>query len=295
MRRVLALLLVVLAAAAPAEARHRHRAARPVPELIVTSDLAEPVAAALAEARAGRRVIVVFDIDNTLLTTPQDLGGDAWFNRQKANGADFDALIADNTLLLEATRMTPTQPDAATLVGQLQTHHVAVYALSARSLTLRGPTEAALKAAGIDLSNAPECGPPLCTRRGTLGDRQIAAAERRLGMKAPAAPWRDVSVSDGVMLVAGQDKGVMLHLLLSSLGRRYDDVVFVDDTLQNVSDVQKAAPTLPARLHPYSYRRLWPDAAAFAADAQRQAKAQDDLDALRAQLCVAVQSDLCRP
>ncbi len=286
-------MLAVMTPSADARAHRHHRMARPVLPYAATRDLAEPVQAALAAAKAGRRVIVVFDIDNTLLTTPQDLGGDAWFAWQKSKGADVDSLIADNTLLLEATRMQPTQPDTAALVGDLQGRHIAVYALSARGETLRGATEAALHDNGIDLSPAPECGPPLCTRRGNLADTQVRAAERRLGMSPQAQPYHDVSVSDGIMLVSGQDKGVMLHLLLASLGRRFDDVFFVDDTLQNVQAVEAAAPTLPARLHAYSYQRFWDDAAAFSADAARQQKAQDDLAGLKVKLCAAVRSAVC--
>ncbi|MEI9904870.1 MAG: DUF2608 domain-containing protein [Asticcacaulis sp.] len=80
---------------------------------------------------------------------------------------------------------SPTQPDTAALVGDLQARHVAVYALSARGNLLRGATEAVLHDNGIDLSPAPECGPPLCTRRGNLADTQVRAAERRLGMTPP--------------------------------------------------------------------------------------------------------------
>ncbi|MEI9904869.1 MAG: hypothetical protein WDN06_13550 [Asticcacaulis sp.] len=67
-RRFLLCLAVLAVLAPPADARaHRHhRVARPVLPYAATRDLAEPVQAALAAAKAGRRVIVVFDIDNTL-------------------------------------------------------------------------------------------------------------------------------------------------------------------------------------------------------------------------------------
>ncbi len=85
----------------------------------------------------------------------------------------------------------------------------------------------------------------------------------------------------------------MLHLLLASLGRRFDDVFFVDDTLQNVQAVEAAAPTLARAPACLQLPALLDDAAAFSADAARQEKAQDDLAGFKVKLCAAVQSAVC--
>jgi hypothetical protein len=293
----LGLAALTMTAALPAEAKKRHRATwQPVPAYTSVTDLAAPVQAALAAKARGRKVIVVFDIDNTLLTMPQDLGSDTWFNWQKAqdgSGDAFDALLRSNSLFLQASTMTPTQPDSAALVRQLQAAGIPVYALSARGSYLRGSTEAALKANGIDLSRAPECGPPLCIRRGDLRDREIRYAARWVGLKLPAGTYREITVSDGVMLVSGQDKGVMLNLLLRSLPVRYNDVYFVDDTFHNIENVQKAAPWITAKVHPYSYERYWPDAEAFMKDAGRQAKSDAEFANIKASLCAAVRAHIC--
>jgi len=300
-RILTALVLVALTFAAPVDAKPHHRQPRSIPAYISTTDLTDPVQAALAAHAKGRRVMVVFDIDNTLLTMPQDLGSDTWFNWQRSlddtstpqGQQAFADLIARNSTLLELSRMRPTQPDTPALIARLQAAHIPVYALSARSTDLRGATEDALAAAGIDLSGAPECGPPLCTRRGKLTDREIRAAARRIGMKLPAQPFLPVTVSDGVAMVTGADKGLILHLLLASLPDRYDDVFFVDDTFQNVRNVQAAAPLIPARVHPYSYERFWPDAAAFMQDPARQAKTTQDYSRFRETLCSVMQAALC--
>lgn len=294
--------LIAALAAVPADAKkpriHRH----PVPAYISVTDLTDPVQAAIKARAQGRNVIVVFDIDNTLLTMPQDLGGDAWFNWQKSletpgtpeGDAAFAELIRNNSLFLQTSRMVPTQPDAPALITRLQAAHIPVYALSARSSDVRGPTEAALRASGIDLHNAPECGPPLCTRRGALGDGQIRHAARMIGLRLPDKPYANITVSDGVMMVTGQDKGVMLNLLLRSLkGGLYSDVFFVDDTFRNIENVQKAAPYIAAWVHPYSYERYWPDAKAFMSDTERQAKAQADFTAVQTSLCAAVRATIC--
>ncbi|MFT4076813.1 MAG: DUF2608 domain-containing protein [Asticcacaulis sp.] len=290
-------LMLLLAAAVLACASSPMAAPRPQPAYISVTDLATPVDAALAAQAKGRRVMVVFDIDNTLLTLPQDLGSDTWFNWQgtrDSSEAGFQALLVNNSALLQLTTMTPTQPDAAAQVKRLQAAGIAVYALSARGSDLRGATETALKANDIDLSAAPECGPPLCVRRGNLTDAEIRQAAKKARITVQAKPYRPVTVSDGVMMLSGQNKGVMLGLLLKSLkGRGYDDIYFVDDTFQNIRNVQGAAPEIKPEIHPYSYERLWPETAAFMADPARQAKTDTDLKAVRDSLCEAIRAVLC--
>ncbi|ESQ84788.1 hypothetical protein AEAC466_06950 [Asticcacaulis sp. AC466] len=286
--------LIAALACLPAAAK---AAQKPQPAYTSVTDLANPVDAALAAHAQGRRVLVVFDIDNTLLTMPQDLGSDTWFNWQQTRDkseAGFQALLLNNTALLQLSTLSPTQPDAAQQVRRLQTAGIAVYALSARGSDLRGATEAALKANGIDLSSAPECGPPLCVRRGNLGDAEIRRAAKRARISVQTKPYRPVTVSDGVMMLSGQDKGVMLGILLKSLkGHRYTDVYFVDDTFQNVRNVQAAAPEMKADIHLYSYERLWPATAAFMADPARQTKTDSDFKAVRDSLCNAIRATLC--
>lgn len=304
LHRYLALfILALLALTSPADAQTHRARFHPhaIPNYQSVNDLGIPVQAAIAAARQGKRVLVVFDIDNTLLTMPQDLGSDTWFNWQKSlddpstpqGKAAFQKLITDNAALLQLGQMVPTQPDTAVLIDSLQAAHIPIYALSARGSDLRGATEGALARAGIDLSSAPECGPPLCVRRGKLSDAQIRAAARRLHLKVQAQPFYPVTVSDGVMMASGQDKGFLLHLLLSSLPARYTDVYFVDDTFHNITDVQAAAPLISARIHPYSYERFWPDAADFMKDQARQIKATEDFSHVKETLCSAMQAALC--
>lgn len=300
-RFLTALALAALTFVTSADAKPRHRPPHPVPAYLSVTDLTDPVRAALDARAKGRRVIAVFDIDNTLLTMPQDLGSDTWFTWQRSlddpatpqGRQAFADLIARNSILLELGQMTPTQPDTAALIARLKAAHVAVYALSARGTDLRGATETALARAGIDLSGAPECGPPLCRKRGSLGDRDIRAAARRIGLKLPDTPFAPVTVSDGVVMATGGDKGLILHLLLASLPGRYDDVFFVDDTFQNIRNVQTAAPLIGARVHPYSYERFWPDAKAFAQDATRQQKTTEDYSRFQDTLCSVMQAALC--
>ncbi len=116
-----------------------------------------------------------------------------------------------------------------------------------------------LARAGIAFPRAPECGPPLCVRRGTLPPETVLAAARQVLGEAELArldfdKGRPVGVSDGVMNAAGLHKGVMLRVLLASLGRDYDAVIFVDDARKNVDHVADAAAAMPQQVTVYHYR-----------------------------------------
>ena len=44
----------------------------------------------------------------------------------------------------------------------------------------------------------------------------------------------------GIMYLAGQDKGVALRCVLTHSAQHYDKILFVDDTLKNNLDMEKA-------------------------------------------------------
>jgi hypothetical protein len=264
-----------------------------------TSDLKEAVDAALMDKAKGRRVLVVFDIDNTLLTVSHDLGSDAWFAQKSGQTSEAarEAMFRDSNLLLNAARMDKTQSDADALVAALQTAHIPVFAMSARDPALRGSTERELKRNGIDLSAAPECGPPLCVGRGNITPERLKAALSKLKLKMPDRPLRYVTVSDGVVLLQGQDKGKFLHLLIHSLGDKrtkpFDDIYFIDDTPHNIEAVVRAAPYLHGRVHIFQYDRMAEKVSAYKASTERQTKAESDLESIRTAMCTTMAAVIC--
>ncbi|MBT8057510.1 MAG: DUF2608 domain-containing protein, partial [Gammaproteobacteria bacterium] len=94
--------------------------------LAATEDLSMVADEALQLAdRLGReQVLVVFDIDNTLLAMEQGLGSDQWYywQRDLAASDPCSGMLVDDRLKVQgalffASAMRPTQPDAA---AQLQ-------------------------------------------------------------------------------------------------------------------------------------------------------------------------------
>lgn len=69
-----------------------------------------------------------------------------------------------------------------------------------------------------------------------ISHKVLSEVERE---RLPDEP-RSISYADGVMMVAGQDKGIMLRLLLASTDAAIDAVVFVDDGAGNVVNVDQA-------------------------------------------------------
>lgn len=263
-----------------------------ITDLKVATDLAHSL-----KADKSKRVLVVFDIDDTLLTVPGDLGSEGWLGGKldEAKGEQRDVILYEQTLWLTLAGLKPTQDDGPQRVRDLQSAGIPVYTLSARGSELRGATERALMAVGYDFSMAPECVKPLCTRRGRLGDDEIRKAAQKLKVALPEGPHRDITVSDGIMLAAGQDKGEMVQLLAASIAKKpFTDIVFVDDSRRNIDDVVRAATTTSKiTFHVFRYEKIWPRNVDLHDNPARLKAADAQSDAIRASLCAAFDSVLC--
>jgi len=228
-----------------------------------TDDLGVVVADALEmSARFGKQhVLVVFDIDNTLLAMEQDLGSDQWYDWQKELQAEdpCSGMLVSNRLAVQgalyfASAMRLTQPDAADLIGQLQQEGLSVIALTSRGAEFRLQTFRELRRNDISLwSNA------LPPRHG-YPETFI-----------PQGGSRPALYEDGIFMTAGQHKGDMLKALLSKTGTPTPRVViFADDKEKNLRDVLETYEGSQTAIHAWRYSREDPVVAAFdpsAADA----------------------------
>lgn len=216
--------------------------------------------AVLAAARTGPdRVLVVFDVDSTLLYDP--LGGPDLDGMKDSEPERFRPV---ERALMYLKSLAPTEPGLAGELARLDAAGIATYALTARGEDMRDMTLRELARAGIAFPRAPECGPPLCVRRGVLPPETVLAAAQEVLGEAELArlgfgKGRPVGVSDGVMNAAGLHKGVMLRVLLASLGREYDAVIFVDDARKNVDHVAEAASAMPQQVAVFHYRMRRPE------------------------------------
>ncbi len=194
---------------------------------IVSFDRVDAVVATLNETYGSDDVLIVLDIDNTILTSSVDLGGDFWYQWQRGrlgvqpeSDQKVDCLFEDAIgLLYELGPMQITEASLPDKIRTWQDSGNTVFALTSRSPKYRAATERELMRAGVDLSRAalsPEDG-------GVPVYRDITDRE-----------W---SYMQGVMMTTGMNKGAMLRMLLDRTGREFSAIVFVDDTRRHVDHV----------------------------------------------------------
>ena len=225
---------------------------------ITASDDFRDVASAVAryaDEFGPERVLLVLDIDNTLLAMNQDLGSDQWFEWQKhlldheprsqhLVADKFEGLLEAQGLLYNLGRMHPPQPDLPRIINRLQTRGIHTLVLTSRGDEFRIATQRELERNGYDFSATalPVEGLP----RGTylpydlenlegdgLDKKDVAA----FGLTEP----RPVSYENGIYMTAGQPKGAMLLAILHYADLDIRAIVYADDHIRHVAYVFAAA------------------------------------------------------
>ena len=259
---VLAALILLLSACASSPARPPEPEPPPPPQNLVgaTDEIQLIVELALDQARTygPERILVVFDIDNTLLAMEQDLGSDQWYYWQKqleeenpCSGQLVDDRLAVQGAMYFASAMRPTQESAAEQVRRLQDAGVRVIAVTARGPSFRLSTFRELRR--NDFSFEGSAWPP------TAG---------HAGEYVPEGMQRPVRYEEGVAFTAGQDKGVMLQDLFSRSGEQPPLVILMaDDKQENLKDVMQAFSWTPTKVQAWRYTREDATVAAFDSDA----------------------------
>ena len=223
--RLSPLLLVVLLAACATQAPRPAAVAQS--EIRASRDLAD-IVPALAEG-AGRRTLLVLDIDDTLLTSDGFFGSDKWYEWQKSlapgDPGKVPCLFDVISLNYETGNQRATQDNGPAVVNPLAVDKLM---LTSRNPLYRGGTLRTLRDAGYALP-APLAG-------------QAEGRSWDFRKTADAAPVR-VVYDQGVFMTTGQDKGLVLLDLLRRLDTRYDRVVLVDDGRKNIDNMQAALRT----------------------------------------------------
>ena len=226
-------------------------------------------AESLAEKYGPREVLLVCDIDNTILTMNQELGSVAWFDDQarllrnnpqseELVAKDFSSLLRVQRMLFVLSRMHPPENTIPDKITALQKKGVYVICLTSRGPAYRNATEDALRRNRYDLARgAPkvvdrfrgETIPYKLDKIAASGISREEANRFRLGEP------RLVSYDKGLFMVSGQNKGAMLLILLAHCSRRFSAVVFVDDKEQHVKDVFTAVVARGVEIVAYRYSR----------------------------------------
>lgn len=205
-------------------------------------------------------VLVVLDIDNTLLAMEQDLGSDQWYYWQKTLAKDdpcsgklVNGRFAVQGAVFFASAMRPTQPDAAEQVKRMQGAGLKVIAVTSRGTDYRLQTFRELRRNGFSFWSS-----ALSPQQGFPEDF------------VPQGGERPARYEEGVFLTSGQDKGDMINALLAKTGTAPPGVIIMaDDKQSNLDAVMRAFAGSATAVHAWRYSREDNSVAAF--DAQEAA------------------------
>jgi hypothetical protein len=232
------------------------------------ADAAKTVDAYIAKYGA-EHVLLVLDIDNTVMSMDTDLGSDHWFEWQNyllANeptsphlvAKTFPELLKAQGILYDRGKMHPTQPDEPKLIGDLQKQGVSAILLTSRGPDFRAVTERELKHCGYDFKSSAL--PVHDVPKETYIPYDPAHPEQS-GLSADELKKcnlgtpRPVLYTDGIFMTAGQHKGMMLLTLLKKADRDIKAIVYVDDNLRHVGAVFSAAVARNIEVSSFQYQR----------------------------------------
>lgn len=227
------------------------------------------VAERYVEQFGPEHVLLVVDVDNTLLAMNHALGSDQWFEWQQhlletqphsplLVAKTFDGLLEAQGLLYNLGRMHPPQRDLPAIIGQIQDLGLFTLVLTSRGDEFRVSTKRELLRNGYDFAETAvavrdlpgglyQPYDPEEPHAHGLTPKEVAACE----VDIP----RPVSYADGMFMGAGQHKGAMLFSLLHHAVPEIRAIVFVDDHQRNIERVSEMAASRGIEITAFRYAR----------------------------------------
>lgn len=178
----------------------------------------------ILEYAQDAKTLIVFDLDNTLVYPAQDVGSDPWFfhllNEKIASGLTREeALAIVLPMYFEVYNhitLSPVEPDSTTILATLQNNGIPTVALTTRSLPLVERTKIHLKETGFNFSAC-----------------NTFAKDLTIQLVKPAV------LTDGIIFCNDNNKGQTLLKILQACNYKPETIVFIDDKLNHLFDVEK--------------------------------------------------------
>ena len=207
------------------------------------------------------QVLLVVDIDNTLLAMNQPLGSDQWFNWQDGLlrsspdspdlvASNFEGLLEVQGTLFALSGMHAPEPDLPNLIREIQDWGVTTIVLTSRGPGFRDAAERELRRNGYRFD---ESRLHIREKRGLFIPFDPDQPSKHGLTAAIVAILNDrlaaVTYSNGIYMTAGQHKGYMLRTLLAravddkptpNVARDFSAIVFVDDHVKHTERMQEA-------------------------------------------------------
>ncbi len=174
---------------------------------------------------AEEGILLVFDIDNTILEPTQTLGSDQWFCNQIDQYVDkgypaqeaLEIALAEWMAVQNVTNVQLVEPTVAKLIAKYQKKGWPLIGLTTRGLGMATRTVEQLQSLGVDLS------------------KSSPIQEELLIQNKGSALFRG-----GILFTAGTNKGSAFFKLLDKAGYQAKKVLFVNDKTSHLSAVEKA-------------------------------------------------------
>ncbi|MDA8794029.1 DUF2608 domain-containing protein, partial [Bacteriovoracaceae bacterium] len=188
-----------------------------------------------------KQVLLVVDIDNTILKMNQNIGSDQWFSWQAkimrnkdcqpaCVTKSFTELLKIQGWLFSFSPMVSPEKQTPQIISQAQSKGVKVIALTSRGPEFFSPTMRELKRNKYDFtkshfgSSIPGFFKPYNKENYKIFGLNDDDFKKNKGEKV-----RNALYQEGVFMTSGMNKGVMLKYLMGRFNKKYSAIIFVDD------------------------------------------------------------------
>ena len=227
-----AILTIVIVQPAPAAPTRKTEPPPPAETTAADMHVVRATARELAKQHGSEHVLVVYDIDNTLLTSSTPLGSDQWFTWQEDSlkaglpdsiaKADFECLLDAQELLYVTRPMRLTHESVRWSIEALRDEGFTQWVITSRGPELATVTFRELERQRLAFSNF--------------------HGETRTAPEDLVLDGRSARLQDGVVFTSGGNKGVALSTVLYRVGKTgaVKAIVFVDDTPKHLPNMRGA-------------------------------------------------------
>ncbi|MFZ4715548.1 MAG: DUF2608 domain-containing protein [Bacteriovoracaceae bacterium] len=181
----------------------------------------------------GKNVLIVFDIDNTLLKAKQSLGSDQWFEWEaeaiktsSANFRTFEDLLKAQVDFFQLSSMALTENFIPQMVQSLKKNGHSIILLTSRSPDLRSVTEREFQRNNL-----------------WFADSSIMGGVPHSFIEHPFK--NKISFMNGIFMTTGHHKGEALAYLLTKARKHFKAIVFADDHERHTRRVYETFSNLP--------------------------------------------------
>jgi FMN phosphatase YigB (HAD superfamily) len=219
---------------------------------IVESDT---IASILAHLKDNQQTLIVFDIDNTLAETYQELGSDQWFSykfaqEQKTGKSIQEVREAILPLFLEIRLQMPLkliEESAPALIKSIQHRNIPIIALTAQEPGLAHKTSKELSILGINFSD------------------EFFTVHRDIDhLESNCLYYK------GIIFASNNNKGEILLAFLDKTNFKPQHIIFIDDKDKNLVCVEKALEETEIQFTGIRYNRLDEKVSSIDADQAEQ-------------------------